>query len=55
MLRQGDGRSPNEAVERLSHPGKHGWAEKTITESDREDPSDAIVNAVAQLFEEFPR
>lgn len=36
-------------------PVWHGWAEKTITESDREDPSDTIVKAVAQLFEEFPR
>jgi hypothetical protein len=36
-------------------PVWHGWAEKTITESDREDPSEIIVNAVARLFEEFPR
>lgn len=33
----------------------HGWAEKTITESDREDPSEAITEAVGKLFEEFPR
>jgi hypothetical protein len=38
-----------------SRPVWHGWAEKTITESDREDPSDSIVKAVAQLFQEFPR
>jgi hypothetical protein len=36
-------------------PVWHGWAEKTITESDREDPSETIVKAVARLFEEFPR
>jgi hypothetical protein len=36
-------------------PVWHGWAEKTITESDREDPSQSIIDAVARLFEEFPR
>lgn len=36
-------------------PVWHGWAEKTITESDREDPSEAIRESVAKLFEEFPR
>jgi hypothetical protein len=36
-------------------PVWHGWAEKTITESDREDPSQSIIDAVTRLFEEFPR
>jgi hypothetical protein len=36
-------------------PVWHGWAEKTITESDREDPSAVIKEAVAMLFESFPR
>ena len=36
-------------------PVWHGWAEKTITESDREDPSSVIEAGVAKLFESFPR
>jgi hypothetical protein len=36
-------------------PVWHGWAEKTITGSDREDPSQTIIEAVARLFEEFPK
>jgi len=35
-------------------PVWHGWAEKTITESDREDPSSIIREGVALLFESFP-
>jgi hypothetical protein len=36
-------------------PVWHGWAEKTISESDRKNP-DAIINeGVAKLFESFPR
>jgi hypothetical protein len=36
-------------------PVWHGWAEKSITESDREDPSSVIKEGVAKLFESFPR
>jgi hypothetical protein len=36
-------------------PVWHGWAEKTITESDRADPSSVIREGVAKLFESFPR
>lgn len=36
-------------------PVWHGWAEKTITESDREDPSLVIKEGVARLFDSFPR
>ncbi len=36
-------------------PVWHGWAEKTITESDRRDPSAAIEEGVGMLFEAFPR
>lgn len=36
-------------------PVWHGWAEKTITESDREDPSSVIREGIARLFESFPR
>ncbi len=36
-------------------PVWHGWAEKTITESDREDPSSVIKEGVAKLFQSFPR
>ncbi len=36
-------------------PVWHGWAEKTITESDRENPREPIQESVAKLFEEFPR
>lgn len=36
-------------------PVWHGWAGKTITASDRKDPSDVIKRGVARLFETFPR
>jgi len=35
-------------------PVWHGWAEKAISRSDREDPKPAIDEAVARLFEHFP-
>jgi hypothetical protein len=35
-------------------PVWHGWAEKTITASDRADPSKTINVGVAKLFESFP-
>ena len=35
-------------------PVWHGWAEKTVTESDRADPGPAIEEGVRKLFEEFP-
>jgi len=38
-----------------SKPVWHGWAEKSITESDREDPSSVIKEGVAKLFQSFPR
>jgi hypothetical protein len=40
---------------KLKKPVWHGWAEKTITKSDREDPGPAIKEGVAMLFESFPR
>lgn len=36
-------------------PVWHGWAAKTVTASDRKDPSASIVKSVALLFERFPR
>lgn len=36
-------------------PVWHGWASKTITASDRENPSEVIVRGVAKLMEPFPR
>jgi len=36
-------------------PVWHGWAEKTVTESDRKDPTPVINAAVTKLLEEFPR
>ena len=36
-------------------PVWHGWAEKSITESDRKDPSAVIKEGVAKLLEAFPR
>lgn len=36
-------------------PVWHGWAEKTVTDSDRDDPGPAIEEGVAKLFETFPR
>jgi hypothetical protein len=35
-------------------PVWHGWAEKTVTASDRQDPSEPIRASVAQLFAKFP-
>ena len=36
-------------------PVWHGWAEKTITETDREDPTPVIQEGVAKLFHSFPQ
>ena len=36
-------------------PVWHGWAEKTVTESDRQDPGPAINESVAKLLESFPQ
>ena len=36
-------------------PVWHGWAEKTITQSDREDPGPSINAGVNLLFGSFPR
>ena len=33
----------------------HGWAEKTVTQSDREDPGPTIDAGVRMIFESFPR
>jgi len=35
-------------------PVWHGWAEKTVSQSDREDPTPAIKEGVRMLFESFP-
>ena len=35
-------------------PVWHGWAEKTVTESDRADPGPAIEQGAALLFASFP-
>jgi len=35
-------------------PVWHGWASKTITSGDRNDPSPAIEKAVAGIIEQFP-
>jgi hypothetical protein len=35
-------------------PVWHGWAEKTVTQSDRDDPGPAIEEGVRKLFETFP-
>ncbi len=40
---------------KIKEPVWHGWAEKTITESGREDPSSVIEEGVAKLFQLFPR
>ncbi len=40
---------------RSRKPVWHGWAEKTITESDRKDPTAAIGRAVGELLARFPR
>lgn len=39
----------------MRKPVWHGWAEKTITQSDRADPGPVIREGVAKLFESFPR
>ena len=36
-------------------PVWHGWAEKTVTESDRSDPGPSIKAGIGALFESFPR
>lgn len=36
-------------------PVWHGWAGKTVTESDRKNPDEVIKNSVAKLLEAFPR
>jgi hypothetical protein len=36
-------------------PVWHGWAEKTVTQSDRSDPGPTIKEGVAKLFASFPR
>jgi hypothetical protein len=40
---------------KTKQPVWHGWAEKSITESDRKDPSAIIKEGVAKLLESFPR
>lgn len=37
-----------------SKPVWHGWAEKTVTESDRQDPTESIEAGVRMLFADFP-
>ncbi len=39
---------------RSAKPVWHGWAEKTITSSDRQDPDTSIQAGIAKLFESFP-
>jgi hypothetical protein len=36
-------------------PVWHGWVEKTVTESDRDDPRPAIAEGLGKLFEYFPK
>lgn len=40
---------------RTKQPVWHGWAEKTVTDDDRKDPSPAINAAVTKLLEKFPK
>ena len=40
---------------KTNKPIWHGWAEKTIRDSDREDPKSVIDEGVAQLFGNFPQ
>jgi hypothetical protein len=35
-------------------PVWHGWAEKTVTDSDRSNPGPAIKTGVGGIFESFP-
>ena len=37
-----------------ARPIWHGWAEKTVTESDRRDPDAAIREGVGMIFANFP-
>ena len=37
-----------------ARPIWHGWAEKTVTESDRRDPDEVIREGVAGIFANFP-
>ena len=37
-----------------ARPIWHGWAEKTVTESDRRDPDEVIREGVAGIFADFP-
>lgn len=39
---------------RTNQPVWHGWASKTISASDRDDPSSAITRAVQGILEQFP-
>ena len=39
---------------KTKQPIWHGWASKTITDADRQEPSPVIKKAVAQIFEQFP-
>ncbi|ANO51948.1 DUF4136 domain-containing protein [Woeseia oceani] len=39
---------------KTKQPVWHGWASKTISTSDREDPAPSIGKAVAALFADFP-
>jgi len=40
---------------RAGHPVWHGWAKKTITKADRDDPKQSVERALEQLFEGFPQ
>jgi hypothetical protein len=40
---------------KTNKPVWHGWAEKTISSSDRQNPDPMIKTGVANLFESFPR
>ena len=37
-----------------ARPVWHGWAEETVTESDRRDPDRVIREGVAGIFADFP-
>ncbi|MCH9696418.1 MAG: DUF4136 domain-containing protein [Gammaproteobacteria bacterium] len=40
---------------KTKQPVWHGWAEKTVTASDRQDPEPSIKASVANLLEAFPK
>ncbi|HNP63017.1 MAG TPA: DUF4136 domain-containing protein [Woeseiaceae bacterium] len=40
---------------KTNKPIWHGWAEKTIRDSDRKDPKSVIDDGVAKLFSSFPQ